>query len=204
MKKFIFVLAGLAMSSVAMAGASSFAEFALVTGGEGSSRNSGGKENGFEFAGAWAFNDNWYIGGVAGQYDQRDAREWTYFDINGGYVKSLNPKTDLTLEGGFWFGENENNSGDKNKNKPKVLEAKAGINTMLSDDFSIFGTLSLVGGDKDCEPGCGNEDITNFIWSLGGAYSFTETISLNVKLVNGVNGVNGQDEVLRVGGRWTF
>ena len=200
MKKFILVLAGLAMSGVAMAGASSFAEFALVTGGENNARNSGGKENGFEFAGAWAFNDNWYIGGVAGEYDQRDAREWTYFDINGGYVKNLSPKTDLTLEGGFWFGENTQSGTPKRK--PKVLEAKAGISTMVADNFSVFGTLSLIGGDTD--DGSSNEDISNLVYSLGGAYSFTETISMNVKLVNGVNGVNGQDEVLRIGGRWTF
>jgi len=200
MKKFIFVLVGLAMSSIALAGPSSFAEFALVTGGENNSRNSGGKENGFEFAGAWAFNDNWYIGGVAGEYDQRDAREWTYFDINGGYVRSLSPKTDLTLEGGFWFGENTQSGTPKRE--PKVLEAKAGVSTMVADNFSVFGTLSLIGGDTD--DGSSNEDISNLVYSLGGAYSFTETISMNVKLVNGVNGVNGQDEVLRVGGRWTF
>jgi hypothetical protein len=203
MKKLILVLAGLAMSGVALAGPSSYAEFALVTGGESNDRNTSGKENGFEFAGAWAFNDNWYAGGIAGEYDQRDnnARDWTYFNVNGGYVRSLNPKTDLTLEGGFWFGENKANS-DGDKNKPKVLEAKAGVSTMVSDNFSIFGTLSLVGGDTD--DGSDNEDISNFIYSLGGAYSFTETISLNVKLVNGVNGVNGQVDVLRVGGRWTF
>ena len=201
MKKLVLVLASLALSSAAFAGNSSYAEFALVTGGE-NARNSGGKENGFEFAGAWAFNENWYIGGIAGNYVVREGREWTYFDINGGYVKSINPKTDLTLEGGFWFGENERNNGDKEKQKPKVLEAKAGINTMLSDNLSVFGTLSLIGGDTDAF--AGNDDISNFVWSLGGAYSFTETISLNVKLVNGVNGVNGQDEVLRIGGRWTF
>jgi hypothetical protein len=202
MKKFILVLAGLALSSVAMAGPASYAEFAFVTGGENNSRNSSGKENGFEFAGAWAFNDNWYVGGIAGEYDQRNARDWTYFDINGGYVKSLSPKTDLTLEGGFWFGENENNSGPKDKNKPKVLEAKAGISTMVADNLSVFGTLSLIGGDTD--DGSSNEDISNLVYSLGGAYNFSDRISLNVKLVNGVNGVNGQDEVLRIGGRWTF
>ena len=198
MKKLVLVLAGLALSSAALAGPSTFAEFALITGGE-NARNGGGKQNGFEFAGAWGFNDNWYAGGIAGNYDQRDARDWTYFNANGGYVKSINPKTDLTLEGGFWFGENKDN-GDKNK--PKVLEAKVGVNTMLADNFSVFGTLSLIGGDTD--DGSNNEDISNFIYSLGGAYSFTETISLNVKLVNGVNGVNGQDEVLRIGGRWTI
>jgi hypothetical protein len=200
MNKLVLVLAGLALSSAALAGPSSYAEFALVTGGENARLGEeSGKANGFEFAGAWAFNESWYVGGIVGEYDVRKDREWTYANINGGYVKSLNPKTDLTLEGGFWFGENKDNGGDKNK--PKALEAKAGVSTMLAENFSIFGTLSLIGGDTDTG---GNEDISNFIYSLGGAYSFTETVSLNVKLVNGVNGVNGQDEVLRIGGRWTF
>ena len=72
---------------------------------------------------------------------------------------------------------------------------------MLAENFSVFGTLSIVGGDRDTDT---NEDISNFIYSVGGAYSFTENFSLNAKIVNGVNGVNGQDEVLRLGGRWTF
>ena len=56
-------------------------------------------------------------------------------------------------------------------------------------------------GDLDVDS---NDDLSNFIWSLGGSYSFTDTISMSVKLVDGMNGVNGQDEVLRIGGRWTF
>ncbi len=198
MNKLVLVLAGLALSSTALAGPSTFAEFALINGGE-NGRNGSGKENGFEFAGAWAVNENWYIGGVLGEYDRRNQAENTYLNANGGYVQSLNPKTDLTLEGGLWFGDQKNDNG--NTTKPRALEVKAGVNTMLSDKFSIFGTLSLVSGDTDSG---GDEDLTNSIYSLGGAYSFTETISLNVKLVNGVNGVNGQDEVLRIGGRWTF
>jgi len=61
--------------------------------------------------------------------------------------------------------------------------------------------LSLVWGDLDEG---GNDDLSNFIWSLGGSYNFTDNISMNVKLVDGFNGVNGQNEVLRIGGRWTF
>jgi len=80
-------------------------------------------------------------------------------------------------------------------------EEKIGLNTMISDKFSLFGTFGLVSGDSDTDT---DDDLSNFIYSLGGAYSFTDTISLNVKLVNGSNGINGQDEVLRIAGRWTF
>lgn|GEM_PF-3323635 len=46
-----------------------------------------------------------------------------------------------------------------------------------------------------------NDDLSNFIYSVGGACTFTDAFSLNVKLVNGVN---GQDEVLRIDGLWSF
>ena len=32
----------------------------------------------------------------------------------------------------------------------------------------------------------------------------SKRIALNLKVVNGANGVNGQDQVLRLGARWTF
>jgi hypothetical protein len=198
MKKFILVLAGLAMSSAVLAAPSTYLEFGYITGGE-NGRNGTNKENGYEFAGSWGFNENWYAGGIIGSYDIRNGSEYTYFNANGGYAHAISEKTSLNLEGGLWFGEEKEDNGDKND--PTAIEAKAGVTTMLSDKFNVFGTLSLVAGDLD---NGGNEDLSNFIWSLGGAYSFTETISLNVKLVNGVNGVNGQDEVLRIAGRWTF
>jgi hypothetical protein len=199
MNKLVLVLVSLALSGTALAGPSTFAEFALINGGE-NGRNGSGKENGFEFAGAWAFNENWYIGGVLGEYDRRNQAENTYFNANGGYVHDLSPKTSLNLEGGLWYGEQKNTNGYKAK--PTAIEAKAGLNTMITDKFGLFGTFSLVGGDLDAENG--DDDLNNFIWSLGGAYSFSDRISLNVKLVNGSNGVNGQDEVLRIAGRWTF
>lgn len=199
MKKIILIVACLTMSSAALAAPPIFLEFAYITGGENNNRGGNDQKRGYEFAGSWGFSNNWYAGGLLGHYD-RDNPENDYLNINGGYVKNLNDKTDLILEGGFWTGEEKYDNGDKNK--PKALEAKAGVSAKVIENFSVFGTMSIIGGDLD--NGSNNEDISNFIWSLGGAYSFTDAISLNVKLVNGINGVNGQDEVLRIGGRWTF
>ena len=199
MKKFILILAGLAMSGVALATPSTYLEFAYITGGENNERGGNEDKDGVEFAGSWGFNENWYAGGIIGRYDSGNA-DYDYFNANGGYVHSLNGKTSLALEGGLWAGERDPDNGT-DKSDPTALEVKAGLDTMISDKFSIFGTLSLVWGDLDEG---GNDDLSNFIWSLGGSYSFTDTISMNVKLVDGFNGVNGQNEVLRIGGRWTF
>ena len=82
-----------------------------------------------------------------------------------------------------------------------TFELKAGVNQALSEKFNIFGTLAWVTGDLDLPS---NSNLRNYVWSLGAAYSFGKRISINLKIVNGVNGVNGQDQVLRLGGRWTF
>lgn len=190
---------GMAMSGAALAAPSTHVEFAYILGGENNSRGGNEEKSGFEFAGAYAFDEHWYVGGVIGSYDRRNTADNDYINANGGYVFSLTPKINLTAEGGLWFGEQKNNNGTKTD--PRAIEAKAGLDTMISDKFALFGTFSIVRGDLDTPV---NDDLSNFIWSLGGAYSFTDRISLNVKLVNGVNGVNGQDEVLRIAGRWTF
>ena len=199
MKKILIALVGCALTNIAVAAPPTFIEGAFIFGGE-NARNGGGKQNGIEAVGSWGINDNWYIGGILGYYDAKDFAENTYGNINGGYVKTLSQKTSLLLEGGLWFGEQEFDGGGKTK--PSAIEAKAGINHSITPELSIFGTLAIVGADLDTD--VGNDDLSNFIWSLGGAYAFSDLFSLNLKVVNGVNGVNGQDEVLRLGARWTF
>ena len=200
MNKFALLLAGVVFTGTAFAAPPTYLEFAYITGGENNDRGAGGGEkDGFEFAGSWGFNDNWYAGGLIGSYDRDDA-DYEYFNVNGGYSQSLNDKLSMILEGGLWFGERDETGG--NKEDPTAIEAKVGLSTMLTDKLNLQGTFSLVGGDLD--NGTANEDLSNFIWSLGGSYSFNENLSMSVKLVDGSNGVNGQDEVLRIGGRYTF
>ena len=203
MKNLVCLLIGMAMSGAVLAGPATYVEFGYVTGGEnndrGDSVSGNDKKNGWELAGSYAFDQNWYAGGIIGTYDRRDTAENDYINFNGGYVSPLNPKTNLIAEGGLWFGEQKTNSGFKTD--PKAIEGKVGLDSKISDKFSVFGTVSFVFGDLDTVD---NDDLSNFIWSLGGAYSFTDLFSVNVKLVNGVNGVNGQDEVLRIAARWTF
>jgi len=104
-----------------------------------------------------------------------------------------------TLEAGLWFGQ-QDNPGDSDTD-PHAFELKAGVTQALSEKFGIFGTLAWVNGDLDTPE---DSNLRNYVWSLGAAYAFSERISINLKVVNGVNGVNGQDQVLRLAGRWTF
>jgi len=201
LKKALIVLAFLAISGVAVAGPATYVEVALIDGGE-NARNGGGDQLGLEVAGDVALSKHWYVGGIIGRFDREasggDIKN-TYFNAHGGYLFGVAEKTGLFVEAGLWLGE-EDDPGDSSTN-PRAFEAKAGVNQALTEKFSIFGTLAWVTGDLDT---ASNSNLRNYVWSLGGRYSFTKKLSLNLKVVNGVNGVNGQDQVLRLGARFTF
>ncbi len=134
MKKFTLLLAGLALSSGTFAAPPTYLELAYITGGENNDRGAGGGEkDGFEFAGSWGFNENWYAGGAIGSYDRADA-DYDYININGGYSQSLNEKLSMNLEGGLWFGERDQPGG--NDPEPSAIEAKVGLSTMLTDKLA--------------------------------------------------------------------
>lgn len=198
MKRLSIALIGLALSGAALAAPSSYVELGYITGGE-NGENGSGEENGFEVAGSFAFNKMWYAGGIIGGYerDSIDA-ENDYFNINGGATFGMTERTDLITEAGFWFGE-QKVSGTKTE--PTALEFKVGVNTLVVDKLALFGHISLIAGDLDTPS---NSDLNNFVWSIGGAYNFTPAFSVNLKIVEGSNGVNGQSDVFRIGGRWTF
>ena len=201
MKKALIVLACLAISGVVVAGPPAHVEIALIDGGE-NGRNGGGDQLGLEVTGGVALGEHWYVGGILGRFDRDSSGgdiENTYFNAHGGYVFDVAEKTGLFVEAGLWLGE-EDDPGSQSTD-PRAFEAKAGVNQALTNKFSIFGTLAWVTGDLDTGSG---SNLRNYVWSLGGAYSFTELFSLNLKVVNGVNGVNGQDQVLRLGARFTF
>jgi hypothetical protein len=108
-------------------------------------------------------------------------------------------ETTVNLEAGLWLG-NQDNPTDEDTD-PRAFELKAGVQQALSEKFGIFGTLAWVSGDLDLPQ---DSDLRNYVWSLGASYAISERVSINLKLVNGANGVNGQDQVLRFAGRWTF
>lgn len=212
MKKLLLGLfVSMAISGAAIAAPSSFLELGLINGGE-NGQNGSGDEKGAEISGSWAINENWYVGGTVGSYDRDDQDNGAdltndYVNVNGGYSMAVSDDADVFVELGLWAGEQDNDdiptadnpSGDDTD--PTAAELKVGASTAISEKFSIFGTISMAYGDLDTE---NNDDLDDFIWSAGGAYAFTDNFSLNVKVVEGSNGVNGQDDIVRVGGRWTF
>jgi len=198
MKRLLITLTGLALSGAALASPSTYVELGYITGGE-NGENGTGDQDGFEVAGSYAFNNMWYAGGAFGSYDRDSSNTKNdYFNINGGATFGMTERTDLIAEAGLWFGE-QKTSGVKTE--PTALELKVGVNTLVVDRLALFAHISLVNGDLDTPS---NSDLKNFIWSIGGAYNFTPNISVNVKVIEGSNGVNGQSDVFRLGGRWTF
>ena len=202
MKKTVLMAAFLVLGSVAMAGPATFVEVALIDGGE-NGRNGGGDQFGIEVTGDVGLGENWYVGGILGQFDRETGGgdiENTYLNAHGGYLFDLGEGTGVNVEAGLWLGDQDNPDNDEDTD-PTALELKAGITHALSERFDIFGTLSWVKGDLDTDS---NDNLRNYVWSLGASYSFGEHWSMNLKFVNGVNGVNGQDQVFRFAGRFTF
>jgi hypothetical protein len=197
----MLVLACLLFSGVAVAGPDTFVEVALIDGGE-NGRNGSSDQFGLEATGDIGLGDHWYVGGVLGRFDRDSSSgdiENSYLNAHGGYLFSLAENTSFNLEAGLWLGD-QDNPGDSDTD-PRALELKAGVNQSLSEKFGIFGTVAWVKGDLDTP---NDDDLRNYVWSLGAGYAFGELFSINLKIVNGVNGVNGQDEVVRFAGRWTF
>lgn len=201
MKNLTVLVLSIAFCNIAFAGPSTFVEGGLIIGGE-NGQNGSNEQGGLEVTGSYAFKGNWYAGGNLGRYTRDtsggDVKN-TYVNFNGGRYFPMTDKVDLFLEGGLWFGEQDNPGGSTND--PSAIEGKVGVNGKITDKFSLFGTISLAAGDLDTG---GNDTLRDFIWSAGGAYAFTNTFSMNVKVVEGANGVNGQSDVARIGFRWTF
>ncbi len=201
MNKLVIMIVGIALSGIAYAGPSTHVEGGIVIGGE-NGQNGSNKQNGLEAAGSYAFDERWYVGGVLGRYTRETGSgdiDNTYLNANVGWFFPMTEKTDLFVEGGLWLGDQDNPGAASTD--PRALEGKVGVNGRITDAFSLFGTISLAAGDLDTPT---NDNLRDFIWSAGGAYAFTPTFSLNLKVVEGSNGVNGQSDIARIGFRWTF
>jgi hypothetical protein len=202
MKRLVITVVGLLFSGVTFAGASSFVDVGLVIGGE-NGQDGGGDNGGIDITGAWAIDDTWYIGGVGGRYSREGNNgdtDYTYLAFNGGAVIAVTESTNLYGEAAIWVGE-QDNPGNNPDADPKAIEAKTGINTKVGDKLSLGASISLVAADLDT---ANNDDLRNFVWSAGGAWAFTPNMSVQLKLIEGSNGVNGQNDVVRLGFRWTF
>jgi hypothetical protein len=200
-KNGMLVLACLLLSGVAVAQPATFVEIGLIDGGE-NGRNGSSNQYGIEATGDVGLGDHWYVGGILGRFKSDSSSGDTrnnYLNAHGGYLFPVAESTGVTLEGGLWFGS-QDNPGSPDTD-PRAVEIKAGVNQGVSERFDIFGSLSWIHGDLDTTD---NSNLRNYVWSLGGAYVINEDVSINLKLVNGVNGVNGQDQVIRLAGRWTF
>lgn len=198
MRRPAILLVGMLCCTPVVAAPTSFLEFAYITGGE-NGENGPGEEDGFEFAGRYAFNELWYVGGAVGHYDRDGFAENDYFNANVGAQPRINEKTDLILEFGLWKGDQDFDAGGDAD--PTSAEFKFGVTSDISEKFTGFGAISLIAGDLDTGD---DDDIRNFIWTAGGRYHFTRHFAVSLQVIEGHNGVNGQSDVARIAGRWTF
>jgi Outer membrane protein beta-barrel domain len=179
-------------------------EAAVIDGGE-NARNGAGDGAGVEVVGIFGFAQVWYAGGILGRYEQDldggGDIESLYLNLKIGRVFSVAPRTISYLEGGLWFGD-QDTDGPGPDTDPRALELKVGFVHSVSEKVDFLGSLSWVHADLDTDPD--DDDLRNYVWSAGVGYNFTEMFSMNLRVIDGFNGVNGQDQVLRLAARWTF
>jgi len=184
-----------------------FVEAAVIDGGE-NARNGAGDGAGLEVVGIFGFAQVWYAGGILGRYEQDldpgDDIESLYINLKIGRVFSVAPRTITYLEGGLWLGD-QDVDGPGPDTDPRALELKVGFVHSVSEKLHFLGSLSWIHADLDLDTGDDDDDnLRNYQWSAGAGYNFTELFSMNLRIIDGFNGVNGQDQVLRLAARWTF
>lgn len=180
--------------------APTFVEAAAIDGGE-NARNGTGDGSGIEAAGLFGFAQGWYAGGALGRFEQDlpgGDIESRYLNLKGGRMFSVAARTNAYLEGGLWLGDVDTDGDDTD---PKALELKTGFIHSVSQKLDFLGSLSWVTADLDTDT---DDDLRNYVWSAGAAYNFTKMFSMNLRIIDGFNGVNGQEQVLRLAARWTF
>jgi hypothetical protein len=185
-----------------------FVEAAVIDGGE-NARNGPGDGAGLEVVGIFGFAQVWYAGGILGRYEQDlddpgDDIENLYLNLKIGRVFSVAPRTASYLEAGLWLGDQDVDDPGPDSD-PRALELKVGFVHSLSEKVHFLGSLSWIHADLDLDTGDDDDDnLRNYQWSAGVGYNFTELFSMNLRVIDGFNGVNGQDQVLRLAARWTF
>src|SRR5262245_46103957 len=187
--------------------AATFIEAAVIDGGE-NARNGDGDGHGVEVVGIFGFSQVWYAGGILGRYETdldppSGDIEDLYLNLKIGRIFSIAPRTISYLEAGLWFGDHDIEGPPDDNTDPRALELKVGFVHAVSAKVDLLGSLSWIHADLDNDDD-DDDSLRNYQWSAGAGYKFGEMFSMNLRIIDGFNGVNGQDQVLRLAGRWTF
>ena len=220
--KSIVAAAALTVSGAAVAGPSyTFVDLGYLTGDSGDDRTAGlGVRGSFGFANIWHIAGEFEGGEVAGGKGSGANNAGADFaggNIYAGLHPAVTDNTDLVIDLGFEAVEYKQATGVNNDGKTEVSSVflRTGPRALLAGDkleLSAYVSVAIGESDSSGIPNGSKDDFTNVGLQLGGQYYFTPAISLGAEAqVNGSrSGGSGQtlsggnDDLLRIFGRWSF
>jgi len=218
--KTIFAVAALAVSGAAVAGPSySFIDLSYLTGDSGDDNTYGlGGRASFGFANLWHVAAEIEKGEASGGKGSATGGA----DVQGGNIyvglhPAVTDNTDLVIDLGYEALEAKQATGVNNDGKTEVssIFLRTGPRALLAGDkleLSAYVSYAIGESDSKGQPGGTKEDFSNVGLQIGGQYYFTTAISLGVEAqVNGYRSgpsggtvSGGNDDLLRIFGRWSF
>jgi hypothetical protein len=203
MKKIILTAAALALSTSAMAGPSwTYAELNYVIGdtSEGGSSSADSRLTGYNLQGSLGLG----MFHVAAEWATWDTKKNFGTDIDSyslraGIHPSVTDNIDLFAELGYTgYDLKDLTAGDA----PTEIDVAVGVRAMIGDNLELRTSLAIASGDTDTA----NSDFTDTRFGVGGAWYFTDAISLDIdyETIGAGNGGSGGQDIIEIGARWSF
>jgi hypothetical protein len=197
MKKLIFLVAAMALSSVAMAGPSwTYVDAGYVLGDSNDNEFTTGDTDGYSATGSLEFFNIFHAGLGYGSIDFQDNTS-----DRAGIVLGIHPaitdSTDVYAEIGYTDIDNDTGFEDGD-----ALSIGTGVRTMIADKLELSAGISYTDVDID-----NTESTTDMGFNAGGQYFFTDNLGLGVQWTQ-TDVVDtddyGQVDLVRLYVRWSF
>jgi hypothetical protein len=117
--------------------------------------------------------------------------------VGVGIHPAITDSTDMVLEIGY-----TDASYDDAKQDPDAIDLTFGVRSMITDEFELSAMAIISDGSTDTG---GDDDIQDAGFRFGGQYFFSDAISVNATVTQGIQTQTGAgDDYFQIGGRWNF
>jgi hypothetical protein len=214
MKKLILGLAAMALSGVAMAGPNwTYIDAGIVL------ADSDGKDTAAGAAITGSFGLDLFHGnltytaisdatvrGVGQPLNKDKGDDYDSIRVGVGIHPAVTDSTDMFVEIGYTDASYDDGpydvNGNQKSNDPDAIDLTFGVRSMITDSFELSAAAIISDGSTDE----GNDDdMQDAGFRFGGQYFFSDALSVNATVTQGVAVQTGAgDDYFQIGGRWSF
>ena len=199
MKKFILVLAAMAVSGVAVAGPSwtyGQVDYGRADSGDEDSEN-------YRLMGSFGFADKYHV--QASYFDgEVEGGDPTGYDFDGfSFILGVNPAVTDTTDFVFQilYFDYDIDFGSSSDDSVDGYGLGTGLRSQVTENVELHSTVWAISGDEDS--GSSSSDFTDIQVVAGGQYMFTENIGLTIDYIIN-NSLFDDADSASFGVRWTF